>query len=243
MMTPVRFFAATAAALFATIWNLPASAGTVGEILACYACTTATGNAAIDAALAANPTVAVDGILFAIVNTSNTDITGATFSVSGPTLTDSFALPTIAANSTFILMPGLTNDGGVHTVGGLFEHVGFTQDTSDGEGNVNDTSAFSLTGLSGLLAVTSGIFHPGDAALILPYRDNPNASTSFVGDGPNGDGGCNDCYFGQIATLSVPDVVGATPLPGALPLFASGLGALGLLGRRLKRKASALTSR
>ena len=31
----------------------------------------------------------------------------------------------------------------------------------------------------------------------------------------------------------------ATPLPGALPLFASGLGALGVLGWRRKRKATA----
>jgi hypothetical protein len=30
-----------------------------------------------------------------------------------------------------------------------------------------------------------------------------------------------------------------TPLPGALPLFATGLGALGLLGWRRKRKAAA----
>jgi hypothetical protein len=34
----------------------------------------------------------------------------------------------------------------------------------------------------------------------------------------------------------------ATPLPAALPLFASGLGALGLLGWRRKRKAAALAT-
>ena len=34
----------------------------------------------------------------------------------------------------------------------------------------------------------------------------------------------------------------ATPLPAALPLFASGLGALGLLGWRKKRKAAALAA-
>jgi hypothetical protein len=36
--------------------------------------------------------------------------------------------------------------------------------------------------------------------------------------------------------------VTATPLPAALPLFASGLGALGLLGWRRKRKAAALAA-
>jgi hypothetical protein len=35
----------------------------------------------------------------------------------------------------------------------------------------------------------------------------------------------------------------ATPLPAALPLFASGLGALGLVGWRRKKKASALAAR
>jgi hypothetical protein len=39
------------------------------------------------------------------------------------------------------------------------------------------------------------------------------------------------------AAFSLDGVV--TPLPGALPLFATGLGALGLLGWRRKRKALA----
>ena len=39
--------------------------------------------------------------------------------------------------------------------------------------------------------------------------------------------------------LAAPDVASATPLPAALPLFASGLGALGLLGWRRKQKAVA----
>jgi hypothetical protein len=34
----------------------------------------------------------------------------------------------------------------------------------------------------------------------------------------------------------------ATPLPAALPLFATGLGALGLLGWRRKRKAAAIAA-
>jgi hypothetical protein len=33
---------------------------------------------------------------------------------------------------------------------------------------------------------------------------------------------------------------GATPLPAALPLFATGIGGLGLLGWRRKRKAQAV---
>ena len=44
---------------------------------------------------------------------------------------------------------------------------------------------------------------------------------------------------GQTITLQFgPSVV--VPLPGALPLFATGLGAMGLLGWRRKRKAQAV---
>jgi hypothetical protein len=43
-------------------------------------------------------------------------------------------------------------------------------------------------------------------------------------------------------TFSAAYAVSATPLPAALPLFASGLGAMGLLGWRRKRKAAALAA-
>jgi hypothetical protein len=38
------------------------------------------------------------------------------------------------------------------------------------------------------------------------------------------------------------EAVPETPLPAALPLFATGLGAMGLLGWRRKRKNAALTT-
>ena len=45
----------------------------------------------------------------------------------------------------------------------------------------------------------------------------------------------NTTYTGETFTLTL---VTATPLPAALPLFASGLGALGLFGWRRKRRVS-----
>ena len=48
----------------------------------------------------------------------------------------------------------------------------------------------------------------------------------------------NDVLLGEVAILSTTPVDPMVmPLPGTLPLFATGLGALGLLGWRRKRKA------
>jgi hypothetical protein len=60
---------------------------------------------------------------------------------------------------------------------------------------------------------------------------------SFTIDGPNS--GAYSIFFSEgFGNGSVA----ATPLPAALPLFATGLGALGLLGWRRKRKGAAIAA-
>jgi hypothetical protein len=51
-------------------------------------------------------------------------------------------------------------------------------------------------------------------------------------------GGIEFSYSGPLSALGDPDPT-ATPLPAGLPLFATGLGALGLLGWRARRKSIA----
>jgi PEP-CTERM motif len=230
-------------ALVAVFVNVPMHAAVIGDIYVCYACQN-TGDAAIDAALANNPGVASDGILFAFKNTSGSAITGGVLSLSATSPSDSFSLPTIAAGGEFILMPGITSDGGSHPSGGLFFHSGSAMDTSDGAGGVADDSIFRFTGLSNTLAVSSltagtgaadGTFVSGDPGLIKPYRDNPTGSEriSFLGLGPSGDGGCSNCYFGLVATLDTPNASGV-PEPSTLLLFGSALIAIGA-ARKLKK--------
>jgi hypothetical protein len=73
-----------------------------------------------------------------------------------------------------------------------------------------------------------------------------NLSVSCIANGCLDD---NAPYFmsGTFLVLNGPTTGGgtaasATPIPAALPLFASGLGALGFFGRRRKKKAAALAT-
>jgi hypothetical protein len=63
----------------------------------------------------------------------------------------------------------------------------------------------------------------GVSAYIDPHFTVPDGYTLLLSDGVD-----NGVGFTQ------------TPIPAALPLFATGLGALGLLGWRRKRKAQAV---
>ena len=60
-------------------------------------------------------------------------------------------------------------------------------------------------------------------------------AASSVSGGAN----CLDCGIAAGLENMTGTIVAATPLPAALPLFATGLGAMGLFGWRRKRKNTA----
>ena len=123
--------------------------------------------------------------------------------------------------------------------------------------NVGDLTGFVMTFddlsndglLSSIAEVTS---FSGFIAAGSPF-DTVGAVPTIAGiaNGPNFLPGVNTWLFS--GPISGPELFGpgdwsyaiaevstsATPLPGALPLFATGLGALGLFGWRRKRKALA----
>ncbi len=88
----------------------------------------------------------------------------------------------------------------------------------------------------GWIYASAGVTPSG--TLVLFKFDSPLGNTSdtinalFINTNGEGQFGCTTCSRAEAA-------VTATPLPAAAPLFASGLGAMGLFGWRRKRKAAA----
>ena len=88
----------------------------------------------------------------------------------------------------------------------------------------NDNNAHTLTG--------------ADGSFLSYYFTFYGGLTGSAGDGSN-----HNVLLSSIsADFTVNRSIPGTPLPAALPLFASGLGALGLLGWRRKRKATAIAA-
>jgi uncharacterized protein (TIGR03118 family) len=110
----------------------------------------------------------------------------------------------------------------------------FGGDLLVGNFSSNNISAFALN-------PATGVF---DFAGIIPIAGPGGLLALEFGNGGNG-GSPNTLYFTDSLTIEAAAADGLfgaiepTPLPAALPLFATGLGALGLLGWRRKRKAQA----
>ena len=77
---------------------------------------------------------------------------------------------------------------------------------------------------------------PTDAPIIWLVNSFEPPDPCFQGAACNGSGRIFN-YDAGVAVGTWDVTISETPLPAALPLFATGLGALGLLGWRRRRKA------
>jgi hypothetical protein len=98
------------------------------------------------------------------------------------------------------------------------------------------------------------------ASVTIPYQSGPTTTGTYVLDDYNLAAGTYvlDTYLGScgagqscsdndtstdpVYAVGFSAILSTTPLPATLPLFAGGLGALGLLGRRRNRKIGAVTA-
>jgi len=100
--------------------------------------------------------------------------------------------------------------------------------TTDGEGwaiygSTSATSGYSLVA-TGTTQLTDIDLRPASCSLCTYY--------AFFATGTSGEGASN------VLLHQITGVVSNVPLPGALPLFATGIGLIGLLGMRRKRKTA-----
>jgi hypothetical protein len=206
-------------AAVATVSTLPAIASEVGNIEVCYNCANNFGQGV------------QDGPIFQINDLTATPLTNVQFTANG----DTYNVGVVA--TSVILIPGVSNDLGTHT--GFWTHTGSILDTSDSGPNSGSTP-FSLIAMWGGLSATTGVFTPASSVQAASNDGTIPDGINFLGGGPETDGPCNDCYGpGIVATINTADITN-TPLPAALPLFATGIGGLGFLGWRRKRKAQAV---
>jgi hypothetical protein len=77
---------------------------------------------------------------------------------------------------------------------------------------------------------------PIDSGVSLGIYVTPDGQTAFLFFDDKNGGNQDGDYDDMVVKVTFAN---ATPLPGALPLFASGLGAMGFFGWRKKRKAAA----
>jgi hypothetical protein len=195
---------------YALSWN--SSTDQYSYILAPNSGDTVTGSGTLSASqdLAVWSVTAMSGTINVGTSPSTT-----TYTVSGPT-----GGPSYNGGDEFISVPA-----------GNFTNSPYQVDPSGLAFTVNGLNqAFDIYYWYG--AAANGLSCEGPEGIIT--GGGPNA-LCMVGPGTPGVSAAYDPLI-ELTSFTVTPV-SATPLPAALPLFATGLGALGLLGWRRKRKA------
>jgi hypothetical protein len=183
--------------------------------------------------------------------TRNSIVTGLFGVALGVGLSFSLIAPANAVPVTWDLTGVTFNDGGAASGSFVFDastdtYSSWNITTSPGSlvtnsfdyTNVNSALQSAFSGPTSLFVETSGNVD----RLLLVFVSALTDSGGVVSLRTSGGGFEIQLGGDQSRTISggsVDSVVSATPLPAALPLFATGLGALGLLGWRRKRKAKA----
>jgi hypothetical protein len=141
------------------------------------------------------------------------DVTSWSFSWSGPT-----SATTGTASGTAV------GDNG-------------TSPLSAGNGHIlfSPISTATITFTDAVNGTSQALFGPNLSGFCMSFG-------CFKFQDSTGSGEAVGQFLGLPVTIATEEIPGA-PLPGALPLFATGLGALGLLGWRKKKKAAALAAR
>jgi hypothetical protein len=170
--------------------------------------------------------------------------TGQAFSLSNSAIAQSISFD---VQNNFFWPTSVTvaiyDQGPGSTVGSLVYSQTFSSFASmTNTGNATDVVTVNV----GNLALASGsyllfLYNPSNLG-IPGYASSGSGSEIFVSSAtPNPTVGQTYGFdVGYNAGVSINGTIGTTPLPAALPLFATGLGALGLLGWRRKRKAQAV---
>jgi hypothetical protein len=126
----------------------------------------------------------------------------------------------------------VTTSGDVTTYGPSFTSftvTGFVTDTFSG-GTLFGTFTDSGTVSGGVSTGTLDLIITGGTGAYLGYTGTETETATVLADGTFTGTGTGSLTFTSLST---------TPLPAALPLFATGLGTLGVLARRRKRKKAA----
>ena len=209
----------------------------------------------------ANADEIITGSLWENDLTGASDATPSNVPTTPPDVTFSI---TLFGTNTFldlqagVFIPGIGTTP--YTIGEFLNYSGgLTVNTGSSElGNTLDNTILNFTGQ---ITVTNGqtfdLGHDDGVTLLIggsPVVSDPGPTaldfTPYTYSGPSGTfsfqlvyGEC--CDAPGILEINLPWTgaeLSSTPLPAALPLFATGLGAMGLLGWRRKRKAQAVAA-